>query len=400
MIKILLGGSPCTFWSIAQTKHRETKPEGLGWELFENYLIAKEKFKPDIFLYENNKSAAEPIKQEIRERLGVVDGPLFEYPGCARYIEINSALVSAQNRQRFYVHNCGDVGQPPDRHIMLRDILETGEELNSTNSKARTIKAQYAQSGPANLLCGGKHFPAIGVVERIPDYGSSDKSRPVLANYATKGDGESSVQSQAFPDNPNKQVFDYVAERVGSVGDGQANRLYAIGGKSVALKANGGGGGAKTGLYAVPMKVSENTSKGYAEIYPGECVDLAHENSQTRRGRKMADKSNCLLTSNEYYQYLGTKDRPIYEVRDGKIHIKGREYPVKLRDGHYWVRKLTVRECARLQTMPDDYCRAVSKSQAYKCLGNGWTAEVILWILQHALRERERERAGGGPIDV
>ena len=56
-LKILIGGSPCTYWSIAQTKHRETKPSGMGWELFLNYLIAKEKFKPDLFLYENNVSA-------------------------------------------------------------------------------------------------------------------------------------------------------------------------------------------------------------------------------------------------------------------------------------------------------------------------------------------------------
>ena len=46
---ILIGGSPCTYWSIAQTNGRETKAEGMGWELFKNYLIAKEKFKPDFF---------------------------------------------------------------------------------------------------------------------------------------------------------------------------------------------------------------------------------------------------------------------------------------------------------------------------------------------------------------
>lgn len=44
-MRILLGGSPCTHWSIAQTKNRETKPEGLGWELFLNYLIALEKYQ-------------------------------------------------------------------------------------------------------------------------------------------------------------------------------------------------------------------------------------------------------------------------------------------------------------------------------------------------------------------
>lgn len=48
MVKILLGGSPCVFWSVA--KHgRETTPCGNGWELFKNFLIAKEKFQPDFF---------------------------------------------------------------------------------------------------------------------------------------------------------------------------------------------------------------------------------------------------------------------------------------------------------------------------------------------------------------
>lgn len=65
MIKLLIGGSPCTHWSIAQTKNRETEPSGIGWELFENYLIALEKFKPDYFLYENNKSMSATIREEI-----------------------------------------------------------------------------------------------------------------------------------------------------------------------------------------------------------------------------------------------------------------------------------------------------------------------------------------------
>ena len=65
MIKFLIGGSPCTHWSIAQSKNREVTASGVGWELFKNYLIAKEKFKPDYFLYENNKSVAKAIKNQI-----------------------------------------------------------------------------------------------------------------------------------------------------------------------------------------------------------------------------------------------------------------------------------------------------------------------------------------------
>lgn len=93
MIKLLIGGSPCTHWSIAQSKNRETTAEGIGWELFLNYVIAKEKFKPDFFLYENNWSASKEIKDQIQEELG------------CKLMRINSKLVSAQNRDRFYVVN-------------------------------------------------------------------------------------------------------------------------------------------------------------------------------------------------------------------------------------------------------------------------------------------------------
>ena len=76
---------------------------------------------------------------------------------------------------------------------------------------------------------------------------------------------------------------------------------------------------------------------------------------------------------------------PIYPVKNGEITIKGANYEINLPDGFYIIRKLTVKECCRLQTLPDDYCRVANKTNAYKGLGNGWTAEVIIHILSHAL---------------
>lgn len=77
------------------------------------------------------------------------------------------------------------------------------------------------------------------------------------------------------------------------------------------------------------------------------------------------------------------KEIPVYEVRDGLITIKGKQYPIRLADGYYIIRKLTVTECKRLQTVPEWYEFPVSDSQAYKMLGNGWTVEVIMHILRH-----------------
>ena len=78
----------------------------------------------------------------------------------------------------------------------------------------------------------------------------------------------------------------------------------------------------------------------------------------------------------------GNINAPIYEVKDGFITVKGNKYPIKLVDGFYIIRKLTVRECMRLQTVPEWYEWPVSKSQAYKMLGNGWTVEVIAHLLR------------------
>lgn len=69
-MKILIGGSPCTHWSIAQTKNRETEASGIGWELFLNYRIARDKYHPDYFLYENNKSMSPAIRAQITAELG------------------------------------------------------------------------------------------------------------------------------------------------------------------------------------------------------------------------------------------------------------------------------------------------------------------------------------------
>lgn len=289
MIKLLIGGSPCTYWSIAQKNGRETEAEGMGWELFKNYLIAKEKFKPDFFFYENNKSAAQPIKDQISTELGV------------DLMYINSALVSAQNRQRFYAFNW-KVEQPEDRGILLRDILESGEDLTSNepinitqDGKAQCLRATCYKDGIRNLV-------GNNVDKR------TDVAKPV---------------------------------RIGDIGStAQGHRVYSCDGKSVTLCANGGGQGSKTGLYACPATGKESI---------------------------------------------------VYEVRDGLITIKDKQYPIKLVDGDYIIRKLTPVECERLQTLPDGYTKAVSNTQRYKGLGNGWTAEVIIHILNGALKDVPRD---------
>ena len=121
-IDFLIGGSPCTYWSIAQSSDkREVTASGLGWELFSQYLRALHEARPEFFIYENNKSMSRDIYNSISEAFG------FEP------IMINSALLSAQNRQRYYwigkrnknyTYSKVEIKIPEDKGIMLRDILQ------------------------------------------------------------------------------------------------------------------------------------------------------------------------------------------------------------------------------------------------------------------------------------
>lgn len=120
-IDLLIGGSPCTFWSKAKChtakQARELDTDGIGWKLFEKYCEALHNAKPRYFLYENNYGMPETIKQAITERLGV------------QPILIDSALVSAQKRKRLYWTNIPNVVQPQDKGILIKDIYIPDEAL-------------------------------------------------------------------------------------------------------------------------------------------------------------------------------------------------------------------------------------------------------------------------------
>lgn len=343
-MKLLIGGSPCTHWSIAQTKDRETEPSGIGWELFQNYRIARDKYQPDFFLYENNKSMSKAIREQITAELGVEP------------VLINSALVSAQSRQRLYwlgkrnpdgTYSRVQVEQPEDRGILLRDILETGLPLRE---KAYALLAGHGATAEDAIAHRQRNAVAepvrIGTIEN----GAKDKKQ-----------------------------------------DSQQYRVYSPDGKSVTLCGNGGGIGAKTGLYAVPINAekSQTVAKAIEDIvgkkgYLPEMFNPYNRAEVTEKAPTLSTGS--MVTSSCAVLIIETADGkrvPIYEVRGGYIAIKGTQYPIKLADGFYIIRKLTVRECMRLQTVPETYAFPCSPSQAYKLLGNGWTVDVIAHLLSH-----------------
>lgn len=380
-MKILIGGSPCTHWSIAQTKNRETEASGIGWELFLNYRIARDKYHPDYFLYENNKSMSPAIRAQITAELGVEP------------VLINSALVSAQNRPRLYwvgkrepdgTYSQVRVEQPEDKGILLRDILESGVcwrekgyALTASNhsATAEDMIARRQRNGvaePVNITTGGKSqclrasYYKDGIRNMV---GNTVDRKTCVAEPIRIGTIENDAKKQDF--------------------DSQQYRVYSPDGKSVTLCGNGGGVGAKTGLYAVPISAENNKvilkaidslvdRKGYVpEMFnPYNRAEITGKAPTLSTGSMVTSSCAVLI-----FETADGKQIPVYEVRGGRITIKGKEYPIKLADGFYIIRKLTVTECKRLQTVPDTYAFPVSDTQAYKMLGNGWTVDVIAHIM-------------------
>lgn len=370
MIKLLIGGSPCTHWSIAQKNNRETKAEGIGWELFRNYLIAKEKFKPDFFLYENNKSAAQAIKDQIATELGV------------DLMYINSALVSAQNRQRFYAFNW-EVEQPEDRGIVLRDILESGENL-SPNEKSFALTTRCSGAIPDDTLKRSRHTM---VAEPI-NITSDGKAQCLRATCYKDG-----IRNLVANDVDRRTAV-AVPIKVGEIGNGgQGNRIYSVDGKSVAQTASSGGIGSNTGLYATPVRVGGlPRPNGEISTSQGKRIYSVDGKSVCLSSAQSGGNGDCGAPATGLYAVPSVPDGvKVYEVKNGLITIKGKQYPIKLADGFYIIRKLTPIECERLQTLPDNYTAAVSNAQRYKGLGNGWTAEVIIHILNGALKDVPRD---------
>ena len=268
----LIGGSPCVYWSISQSPDKRETTSSGFGWELFSQYVRALNESKPKFFIYENNVS---MSIEIKKCISETFG--------FSPVEINSALVSAQSRKRLYwVGVLNDEGkydkvyvpQPEDKQVVVRDILD------------ETVNKQQNKQAYAYI--------------------------------------NNCVQVGALP-RPN-----------GELSTSQAFRIYDINGKSITVKAFGGGAGGKSGLYAIPVDLLEH------------------------------------LSNIEY---------TVYTVKNNYITIKEKQYPIKLSDGNYIIRKLTVNEVKRLQTVPDDYCFPVSNIQAYHMLGNGWTVDVISHII-------------------
>ena len=315
MIDLLLGGSPCQGFSFAGKQLNFSDPRS---KLFFDYVKALEILKPKYFLLENVKMKKE-YEDVITQHLGV------------KPIEINSALVSAQNRKRLYWTNIPGVTQPEDKGIMLKDIVHENADLDTIMGdswvKWFTEKADYLLS---------KKYVAI----------NPDKAITLTARQYANWNGNfvlECLKEYIVPFDTTLQVLDKEVQS-GKMGyfrkDSQANRVYYLNNKAVTLCGDAGGGAAKMGQYL------------FGEVKPYE-VHIKEP------------RVDDLTDGQKFYTLTHKENRGVL--------VEG------------YIRRLTPIECERLQTLPDNYTAGISDAQRYKALGNGWTVDVIAHILKHII---------------
>jgi len=368
-VDLIMGGSPCQGFSFAGKQLAFDDPRSA---LFFEFIRMLKAIKPKYFLLENvrmKKEFLDIISQQVSEC----------YPEITFGIQpilINSSLVSAQNRQRYYWTNIPNIKQPEERGIVLRDILENDVnnefyhgkksieymergndkwqqagarradryEQTADKEKSFTITENWHKGVPYNYFKETKPKKAFDIPRDILKdnerqrrvYSPEGKSPTVLAR-------SDSTKIKTKP----KQVG--IAADIN--GHDILKRVYSPEGKSPTLNACGGGN-------TEPKVITGGAFRGRAYDKDGKRMD--------RDGSSVANKTKQMLELRK-------------DDKSNAITTVGKDSVVV--DEELTWRKLTPLECERLQTVPDNYTEGVSNTQRYKMLGNGWTVEVIKHVL-------------------
>ena len=310
-IDLVMGGSPCQGFSFAGKQLAFDDPRSA---LFFEFVRILKECNPKYFLLENVRMKKEFL-DVISEQVGVE-------PIC-----INSSLVSAQNRVRYYWTNIPSVEQPEQRGIVLRDVLENG--FDSERDKSYCLDANYYK-------------------------GSS------VENYFKKSRRQMVFQDETH-DTPKQ-----VGTAVDIKGFDIIKRVYSPEGKSPTLTTMGGG-------HREP-KVVAGAWRGRSLDEEGKNVDWKSTTPKQMLELRKDDKSKDNVVVSKIREKSKT-------VRSGGRGSYDRHEWDSVDELHW--RKLTPLECERLQTVPDNYTNHVSNTQRYKMLGNGMTIEVIAHILEN-----------------
>jgi DNA-cytosine methyltransferase len=391
-IDLVIGGSPCQGFSFAGKQLNFEDPRSA---LFFEFVRLVKELKPKHFLLENVK-----MKKEYQD-------VITQYMGVEP-IEINSALVSAQNRRRLYWTNIPNIEHPEDKGIVLKDIIESGYVddrmvdkgksycltarysgavwWNSIERKQRTmISLEQVDNKLRHKEATKKGYAEAGEGEGLDLTFPESKTRRGRAmkdksNCLTAAGHEMGVvidPSKPNQINPDKSAKSSSEDEKGTQPHMQ-DRVFHEDGKSHALTSSFASR-TKVGKFEEEDKELRPATivgrrlneRGVREDYNKDvpitqCLQVKHN----------SDKSGTLTTVE--------KDNVLSENEPGR-------YPNAYEDKKLVWRKLTPLECERLQTVPDGHSlvlddkgkQLVSDSQRYKMLGNGWTIDVITHIMKN-----------------
>lgn len=355
-IGLVGAGFPCQAWSVAGKQLGDKDERGmLFWttlEIIAHVLKHNPKAK---FLMENvkmKKEFEEYITHHTEQALGHVEKTL-----------INSALVSAQNRQRYYWTNF-EVTQPDDKGILLKDILESNPDAKYTvnqdalpryTDKNGKVKGFRDEDQKSNCLTASMHkgFGNVGctVVQKdnVVVYSTADNPRikgiteDERGFRPHKGDRAKSGISECG------RILKETADKTDTITSTHAPKVLV-----------------NEPLYPASIVGRRLNERGVRDDYNKnvpitQCLQVKHKN----------DKTGCLTTVD--------KDNVLSTEPPGR-------YPDIYNRCDISYRKLTPVECERLQTFYDGWTDCVSNTQRYKALGNAWTVDVIVHILKCAFK--------------
>lgn len=413
-IDLLMGGSPCQSFSFAGKRkgmatkceteiltlehYLELKSEGYEFEgqsyLFWEFMRLLNECKPKYFLLEN-VMMGEKWEKILSKAIGV------------KPIEINSALVSAQNRRRLYWTNIGMqpmglfsdlesiIQQPKDKGIILKNILqsEVDEKYFLSDKMLKVIKKHGAINDVYNdkSNCILQSYYKMG--GRDQQYVAPKQFTGLDLNAKSR-----TIRTGGSATATDKHNWDLICHntmpRSSTSGKGGTGPLSRADGKTYCLDT---GNTNAVELRKVIQLSDNNKSNGGTQpyqqdrIYDVEGISPAlsanksdliiNLTSKDKRLKQTIEENN--LAEGEI-KALDTYNQSIHDryptLKDPRHNDRA------LFDGSR-IRRLTPIECERLQTVKDNYTNCVSDSQRYKMLGNGWTIDVIAHILSYMIND-------------
>ena len=329
-VDVICGGFPCQAFSIAGK--RKGFEDTRGTLFFEIARFASI-LRPRYLFLENVKGL---LNHEGGATFETILRALDELGYDVEWQVLNSKDYVPQNRERVFI--IGHLrGERTRKVFPFERDDQSVVKLSRQQSSVNTITARYGEAtGVGSYIVEGKQQKKIAIPVLTPDR------------------LEKRQNGRRFKENGEEMFTLTAQDRHGIMIAGnlpgnheQNSRVYKTKGIAPTLSTMQGGG------QEPKIIVKEATAKGYAEALPGDSVNISHPNSNTRRGRVGKGIANTLLTGEE--QAVVTNN--------------------------FRIRKLTPRECWRLQGFPDwafDKAKEVnSDSQLYKQAGNSVTVPVI-----------------------